>query len=116
MKASLFVAVTVLLCVLSYAGEIQKGGNLQVKAGSIWFQSVDQLTQWQALKKRGDAKAVSAYEGKLLSNRDAWQFIKPLRVKVLSCDAGKRRVHAEMTTPGRMLGTDWWLDESTVVP
>jgi hypothetical protein len=115
MKASLFVAVTVVFCVFAYAGEIQKGASLQVKADSIWFQKSDQLAQWQELKKGGKAKAASAYGEKLLSNRDAWQFTKPLSVKILGYDAAKRRVQVEMTTSGRMQGTDWWLDDSAVV-
>lgn len=99
----------------SNASEIQKGASMQVKADSIWFQEVDHLTQWQKLKKGGDAKALSAYQKKLLSNRDSWQFTNSLLVRVLGHEAAKHQVHVEMTTPGRMLGTDWWLDSSALV-
>jgi hypothetical protein len=99
----------------SNASEIQKGASMQVKADSIWFQEGGQLTQWQKLKKGGDAKALSAYQEKLLSNRDAWQFTNSLLVRVLGHEAAKHQVHVEMTTPGRMLGTNWWLDDSALV-
>lgn len=99
----------------SNASEIQKGSSMQVKADSIWFQEAGQLTQWQKLKNGGDAKALSAYQEELLSNRDAWQFTNSLQVRVLGYEAAKHQVHVEMTTPGRMLGTHWWLDSSALV-
>jgi hypothetical protein len=46
----------------------------------------------------------------VLGNRDAWQFINPLTVKILGYDLAKHQVHVEMTTEGRMQGTDWLLD------
>ena len=46
----------------------------------------------------------------MLGNRDAWQFIYPLTVKILGYDPAKHQVHVEMTTEGRMQGTDWLLD------
>lgn len=94
---------------------IQKGAGMQVKKDSIWFQDVSALAHWQTLKKSGNRKALDDYEGKMLSDRDAWQFGKQLAVKVLSYDPKKQQVNVEMTTPGRMLGTKWWLDESDLV-
>ena len=88
---------------------------MQVKADSIWFQDAAALARWQELKKSGNQKESASYQDKMLSDRDAWQFTKPLAVKVLSYDAGKHQVDVEMTTPGRMLGTKWWLDTSTLV-
>lgn len=55
------------------------------------------------------------YEDKMLSNRDAWQFGNQLAVKILSYDSSKQQVNVEMKTPGRMLGTKWWLDASDLV-
>ena len=87
---------------------------MEVKANSIWFQEVKDLTRWQQLKKSGKSDALADYQEKLLSNRDAWQFLSPLSVKVLSYDAAKRQVNVEMETPGRMQGTKWFLDDGTL--
>jgi hypothetical protein len=103
------------LTIASYAGEIRKGAAVQVKSNSIWFQDVASLTRWQQLKKSGNSKALAAYEEKELSNRDAWQFTNQLSVKVLSYDSAKSQANVEMRTPGRMLGTNWWLDAETLV-
>jgi hypothetical protein len=81
-----------------------------VKANSIWFQNQSELTHWQQLKNKGDTTALAAYQEKVLGNRDAWQFINPLTVKILGYDLAKHQVHVEMTTEGRMQGTDWLLD------
>lgn len=68
----------------SHAGEIRKGAVMQVKANSIWFQDTAMLTHWQQLKKNGDAAALEAFEHKALGDRDAWQFILPINVKIFS--------------------------------
>jgi hypothetical protein len=94
----------------SIAGEIQVGGTFEVKANSIWFEDVSELERWQRLRKHGDAKALRSYQDKVLSRRDAWQFVNPLTVKIISYDRGKDRVKVEMTTPGRFLGSTWFLD------
>ena len=83
---------------------------MQVKANSIWFQDQSELTHWQQLKNKGDTAALAAYQEKVLGNRDAWQFTNPLTVKILGYDQAKHQVHVEMTTEGRMQGTDWRLD------
>jgi len=87
---------------------------MEVKANSIWFQEVKDLTRWQQLKKSGNSKALTAYEEKVLGDRDAWQFLKQLTVNVISYDAAKRQVNVEMKTAGRLQGTTWWLDASAV--
>jgi hypothetical protein len=94
----------------SIAGEIQVGGTFEVKANSIWFEDVAELERWQRLRKHGDAKALRSYQDKVLSRRDAWQFVNALTVKIISLDRGKHRVKVEMTTPGRFLGSTWFLD------
>ena len=103
------------LAIASFGADIQKGATINVKSNSIWFQDVASLTRWQQLKKSGNSKALAAYEEKELSNRDAWQFTNQLSVKVLSYDSAKSQANVEMRTPGRMLGTNWWLDAETLV-
>ena len=101
--------------IASFAGEIRTGATMQVKANSIWFQDAAKLSHWQQLKKGGNSKALDAYQEKELSERDAWQFLNQLTVKIISYDGAKNQVHVEMRTPGRMLGTDWFLDAEALV-
>jgi hypothetical protein len=110
MRAFLSLLFLIALSLAAFAAGIQKGASMSVKANSIWFQDQAELVHWQQLKKAGDAAALNAYQEKVLGNRDAWQFINPLNVKILGYDPAKRRVHVEMTTEGRMQGTDWLLD------
>jgi hypothetical protein len=72
----------------SIAGEIQVAGTFEVKANSIWFEDAAKLARWQRLRKRGNAKAPTSYRDKVLSKRDAWQFVNPLTVKIISYDRG----------------------------
>src|ERR1700722_8846040 len=116
MKSSLgILSLFLALAIASLAGEIRKGATMEVKANSIWFQEVKDLVHWQQLKKNGNSNALADYQEKLLSNRDAWQFTNPLTVKVVSYDAAKHQVKAEMETPGRMQGTKWFLDSDALV-
>ena len=116
MKSS-FRILSLLLAsaVASCAGGIQKGATVQVQADSIWFQKVEELSHWQRIKKSGDSKALEAYQEKELGERDAWQFGNQLSVKIISYDAATNQVHVKMLTPGRMLGTDWFLDADALV-
>ena len=109
LTAPLRVFLTVLILVATitaaFAGPIRKGAVTQVKPNSIWFDESAQLTHWQELKKSGNAAAVTSYEQQMLSQRNAWQFLKP----------GERsQVNVEMKTAGRLQGTTWWLDASAV--
>ena len=116
MKSSLGILSFLLaLAISSLAGEIRKGATMEVKANSIWFQEVKDLTRWQQLKKSGNFKVLTAYEEKVLADRDAWRFLTQLTVNVISYDAAKRQINVEMKTPGRMLGTKWFLDSDAVV-
>jgi hypothetical protein len=94
----------------SSGGEIQVGGTFEVKVNSIWFEDVAKLTHWQRLRNHGNAKALRSFEDRVLSKRDGWQFVNPLTVKIISYDRGKHQVKVEMTTPGRFLGSTWFLD------
>jgi hypothetical protein len=112
----LFAVVIVLATLASacLAGEIRKGATVQVKADSIWFEEVEKFTRWQALKKNGDAKVLAAYQEEALRRRDAWQFIKPLTVKVLAVTPKANRVEVEMMTEGRLQGSRWLLDVDAI--
>jgi hypothetical protein len=104
---SLFLLVA--LGIASFAAEIRKGATMQVKPNSVWFQ------EWQQLKKSGNSKALAAYQNAALSHRDAWQFAKQLTVKIVSYESAKKQVNVEMKSPGRMLGSKWWLDAGALV-
>lgn len=86
---------------------------MEVKTDSIWFQDVPRLSHWQKLKKNHSLELAS-YQEKELGSRDAWQFTKPLTVKILSFDAATNQVKVEMETEGRMKGSTWWLDSSAL--
>jgi len=115
MRVFLTLIVLLALSVGSVAGEIRKGATMRVKANSIWFQDTDRLTHWQALKKSGDSTALSSYQEEVLGNWDAWQFINPLTVKILSYKPRENRVDVEMKTSGRLLGTTWSLDADALM-
>jgi len=102
------------LMVGAFAREIRKGAVMQVKPNSIWFEDSAKLTHWQELKKSSDAAALASYQDEVLGQREAWQFIKPLTVKVLGYEPGKNQVNVEMKTTGRLFGSTWWLDESAL--
>jgi hypothetical protein len=93
-----------------FADDIKPGATMHVKPNSIWFDEAAQLAQWHRLRQGGDAKALAAYQDRLLRRRDAWQFIYPLAVKVIDYDATNGQIHVQMVTPGRYVGTDWFLD------
>jgi hypothetical protein len=116
MRAFLSLVFVLALTAGGFAADIKKGAAMQVKANSIWFSDAAELAQWQQLKKAGDASTLAAYEEKILRSRDAWQFINPLKVKVLGYNAAKQRVYVEMTNEGRMQGTDWLLDPDVLLP
>ena len=115
MRAYLTLLVLVVLGIGSFAGEIRKGATMEVKPNSIWFQEAAGLSHWQELKKSGDAAALASYQDKVLSHRDAWQFLNQLTVKILSYEPRKNQVNVEMKTPGRMLGSKWLLDANALV-
>jgi hypothetical protein len=115
MRVFLSLLILPALSIAAFAGAIEKGAAMQVKPNSIWFQDLGELTHWQQLKKSGNADALAAYQDKILGNRDAWQFIYKLDVKILGYEPAKNRVHVEMTTKGRMAGEDWYLDPDALV-
>lgn len=89
---------------------------MQVRANSVWFQDETNLTHWQQLKKSGDTSALTSFQEQVLSQRDAWQFVNPRTVRVLRYELAKKQVKVEMTSPGRMLGSTWWLDAEALTP
>jgi hypothetical protein len=109
-SAAAALPLAVALNIASFAGEIRKGATTQVKPNSIWFEDAAKSAHWQQLKKSGDAAALTSYQDEVLSHRDAWQFINQLTVKILSHERGKNQVKVEMKTPGRLIGSTWFLD------
>jgi hypothetical protein len=101
------------LTVGSLAGEIQKGATVQVPPNSIWFQDEGKLSKWQQLKA-GKPEALADYQQKQLKSRNAFQFDKPLKVKILSYNAAKHQVKVKMENFGPMQGTKWYLDDSAL--
>ena len=114
MKISLVLLLSLSICIVSLGKEITSGETAEVKANSIWFWDQAMLAHWQELKKGGDGKARKAYEEKTLGSREAFQFLKPQPVKVLTYDAGKQQVNVEMTTQNRMLGSKLWIDAAAL--
>jgi hypothetical protein len=108
-----FLAVLVLAALVNGAfarhfkrgAVMQKGAVVEVKPNSIWFDESAQLTHWQELKKAGNAAAVTSYEEQMLGQRDAWQFVKPLKVKILRYEPATSQINVEMKTTGRLQGT-----------
>jgi len=112
------VAASVLLlsalAVGSVAAVIRPGSRVEVKSNSIWFEDRAKLSEWQQLKKAGDAAALQVYETRVLGTREAWQFTKPLAVKILGFETSTDQVNVEMTTPGRLEGSVWMLDAAAI--
>ena len=106
-SALLFVVALSVGCL---AGEIKSGATRQVKPNSIWFEDVAKFNKWQDLKKSGDSAAFTSYQTEALSGRDAWQFTSQLTVKILGHEPAKNQINVEMTSPGRLLGSSWFLD------
>lgn len=107
------MAVFALMCAFapaSFAEELQTGAARQVKPNAIWFEDAAKLKEWQDLGKSGDAAALKVFEDEALAARDAWQFTNELAVKVLSHDPATNQINVEMTTPGRLQGSRWFLD------
>jgi hypothetical protein len=115
MRACLAWLAGVLLATAALAADIKPGATMQVKPNSIWFDEAAQLARWQALKKSGDDKALTAYQDQLLGQRDAWQFIYPLNVEIIALDAKTGRVHVKMLTPGRFVGLDMFVDRDALM-
>jgi hypothetical protein len=102
--------------VASSGGDVQPGSVVQVKPNSIWFQESETLTRWQALKNAGNPEALKSYEEGALSERLAWQFTNVLSAKILGSDSKSNQVIVEMTAPGRLQGTTWFLDAGALSP
>ena len=98
------------LIVGSFAQQIKEGAKMEVKPDSIWFLEVGNLSTWQKLKKAGNPAEFEFYETKELGARHAWQFTKPLKVKIISFEPHKNQANVELITPGRYLGSKWWID------
>ncbi|WP_068014107.1 hypothetical protein [Rhodoplanes sp. Z2-YC6860] len=114
-KAHLALLVLLAGSVSVGAAEIRVGDTVTVKPNSIWFQDIAMLTHWQKLRKRGHAAALTSYQEQKLRNRDAWQFLYPMSVKIVGHTPKAHQVSVEMLTEGRMQGTHWVLDSRTLM-
>ena len=115
MRGGLALLVLVICGVGAPAAEFRKGAMMQVKANSIWFEDSALLRTWQRLKKSGDKSALESFQEGKLRQRDAWQFIYRLTVKVVGHNPKTRQVYVEMQGPGRMEGTNWFLDSDALM-
>ncbi len=102
--------VLAVLVVGSLAEQIREGAKMEVKPDSIWFLEVGDLSNWQKLKKAGNPAEFESYQSRELGARHAWQFTKPLTVKIISFEPQKNQAKVQLLTPGRYLGTTWWID------
>ncbi|MGM4919133.1 hypothetical protein [Tardiphaga sp. 813_E8_N1_3] len=110
MKSYLVLSVWLILVGTADAGEIRRGASMQVKPDSIWFEDRSNLARWQVLKKAGDSKALASYQDSLLQAREAWQFSKPLTVRIRGFEPKAHLVDVEMQTEGRLQGSTWcWI-------
>lgn len=116
MKLYLALPIWLALIGAADAAELRRGAFKQVKPGSIWFEDRAGLAQWQALKHSGDAKALAAYQDGLLRAREAWQFTKPLTVRIRNVESNARLVDVELQTDGRLQGSTWLLDANSILP
>ncbi len=96
------------------AADIRVGAIMEVKANSIWFEEANKLEEWQEKRKAGDASGFDAYQEQLLGEREAWQFIHPLKVRVIGYNPRKNRVYVEMISKGRFEGVNWFIDEGAL--
>jgi hypothetical protein len=110
----LLLLVLIASATAAVAGPLRKGAVMEVKPNSIWFEESAALTHWQELTKGGNEAALTSYQQQVLSQREAWQFLKPLKVKILRYEAATNQINVEMRTVGRLQGTTWWLDASAV--
>ena len=115
MRTYLALVLLGALSTACFAGEIRKGATMQVKPNSIRFSDRAKLAHWQELKKSGRREALASYQANALSEREAWQFVNPLAVKILGYEPEKNTVNVKMTTAGRFLGTPWFLDADAIV-
>ena len=116
MRTYVALLVGVLLTTAAFAAGIKPGATMQVKPNTVWFDQAAQLARWHQLQAGGDAKALAAYQDELLGERDAWQFISQLSVKVLGYDASKHEAHVQMLTKGRFVGVDFYIDADALTP
>jgi hypothetical protein len=97
------------------AAEIRAGSTMTVRPNPIWFQDTAMLTHWQKLRKSGNKAALNSYQEQKLHARDAWQFLSPVEVKILSHTPKTNQVSVETLSEGRMQGTEWVLDTGTLM-
>ena len=111
-RRAVLAIVASLVATSALAAELKVGTTVEVKANSMWFEEAAQLTRWQQVRRRGDGKALTAYEEKVRGAREAWQFGGRLSVRILAYDRSRHQVKVEMLTAGRLQGSTWYVDDS----
>jgi hypothetical protein len=114
MRLLVMTLIFAVICGGAADAEIQKGSTVEVKAHSIWFPDLAKFDHWQNLKRSGNSAAASSYVGNAVAHREAWDFSIPQSVKILAYEPAKHRVKVEMKTPGRMLGSVWFLETDAI--
>lgn len=98
------------------AGDVKTGDTVHVKPMSIWFEEREQLAAWQAVKQKGEGKALEDYEKNVLAEREAWQFVNPLEATVLGHEPKRHEVKVRLLSEGRLKDSIWFVDDSTIGP
>ena len=109
---ALTLPASLLAAIAAAAADLRVGATAEVKANSMWFEEAAQLARWQQVKRRSDAKALTAYEDKVTRAREAWRFLNPLSVRILAHDKARHQVKVEQLTAGRLQGSTWYVDET----
>ena len=113
--AALF-AIVMAAALLSpvHAGKIKVGTKAEIKANAMWFEEAETLERWQRAREAGNAEAFAKLERELLGEREAWRFVDAQKVEIVSHEPEKERVKVKMTAPGRMQGSEWFVDPTAL--
>jgi hypothetical protein len=110
---TLLVLASLNVCL--FADQFRVGARMQVRENSMCFQTDVDLTVWQRFGKVATPAVMESYQTVVLGSRQAWQFTNPLTVKILNYEPTENQVNVELLTPGRLLGSVWWLDGGDLV-
>jgi hypothetical protein len=108
------VAALLLAAVCVGSAGAGRGATIVVPANTIWFADAARLAHWQKLRDSDDPVGRSDYQEKLLHRREAFQFLRPLTVRLLGHDRARHRLVVQMISPGRFQRTMWYLDDAAL--
>jgi hypothetical protein len=96
-------------------GDLKKGDILNVKAGSLWFQTPESLSVYQRFAAEISPEVLTKYREVVLQCREAWEFGAVQKVKVLFYnDPLDHQVWVEMLGSGSKKGSDWYIDTKDI--